>query len=189
MGQIKRKWKEFVIGLFQISIDAQSRNEFLIWSSNFTCMYNDYMLHNQNGPNKNSLVCTSFDKYLFSKIYPTMDWRRCNNHVNLMPSSEWCQAWRRIMKYNISVILTDFDKEKWSKPYLQDVKTLMQWLSSAVIVEKKIKADLVKLPFIPFQRPKRTGGMIDFSLCYLATIVMDLLLWKNHCREIFHESS
>lgn len=167
--QINQKWKEFVSSLFQIIMDARSQNKNLLWSKNFTNLYDKYLLRDIDVTDQSNLTCISFNKYLFSKIHKLKEWHRCNNLMNSMLNSKWCQAWKRIIKSNISSYVLDTKKltstkEKWSTLYLQDAETIVLWLSSIVSL-KKPSTSVISLFFIKnfFVKEKFIGQNYNFS--------------------------
>lgn len=192
LDKIKYKWKKFIISLLQISADALGKDEILIWSNNLTRLYDDYLINTAEDSGYNGTSCMNFEKYIFSKISAISDWQKCNSYQDLNSSCEWCQAWRRIMKSNVNVVLPNIEKpkknvEKWSKSYLQDVETFMVWLSSKLLLMEcpKKKSGVMQLPYNPYQSSKRTSGIIDIGFCYLTTIIPTMLTWKNQCRKVF----
>lgn len=186
------KWRQFIASLLEISIDACSQNNTLICSCDLNNLYNNYLLHLNDISIGDCLSSMTFDKYLLLKIAKLPEWHTCNYHdVFAASGSEWCQAWRRIMKSKFNDTVSNFVKpnkrrEKWSQSYMQDVQTILRWLSTTIKSEycQKAENNFIELPKInPYDIADGTGSAVDIGLCYLTTLVVNLLTWENHCKK------
>lgn len=180
--KLRQVWSDFVMNLTLISINAQSQNETLNWSCNFTRLHDDYILHKSEYSKSDDMNCVmTFDKYLLAKINSTWDWHLCNSAVSiLVAESEWCRAWKRIrMQYTLKNSVHYSNSKLHSKSYLQDAETFMQWLFSQIKLrecEKKEK-NLSNLPSLKkssvrLYSPVRDDS-IDSILHYLSISDME----------------
>lgn len=183
----KHKWSEFIIDLLALSLTAKDQAEPMSWLCNFTCLYNDY-LFNRIDIDRSSH--TSFDRFLYSKISPSVDWRRCNSYLDLRTKKEWCIAWKRIMlNSNIDINFMEFSKKlksfsnhkQRSELYLKDVETMMHWLTSKIESKKcsSKEAGTKVLPYNPWQLRRETSHTFDVAMCYATTLVTALFTWSD----------
>lgn len=191
--QPKYEWTKFIINLMQIKTDAQSRQETLTWSCNFTRIYNDYLRNKSDIQNSDCSSCMSFDKYVYLKISSSFDWFMCNNDPHLMGKKNWCEAWKRIMvesKRYIAFVDVDVPKEYRfnipSKSYIQDVEILMKYVSSKMgLAECHNTSDssyIMKLPYDPYGLPK-SDSALDVALCHLSGFIVSI--FTSDCHKYF----
>lgn len=188
--QIKNRWRKFITNLLKIFINSNSRNESLIWSCDLIRLYNNYILHSSDIVNGNCATFKGFDDYLFSVLESSLDWHRCNNLNVSIIKTHWCQAWRRILKYDFNLTWMYDEKTKENqqflpKSYLTDVKTLMQWLPTTESFKNCQNSDGMNLVTLsnnnPYQNSYQRHSVIDTTLCYLSTVIVNLITFKNNC--------
>lgn len=182
--QLKYQWSEFITNLMQNSINARSKNEPFSWSCDLSRLYIDYMLHRSDSSASYQENCIiNFDEYLFSKISNSSDWYKCNNAIN-STMSDWCQAWTRIKveHYNDEVDFVSLEesdlsvniKKSWSESYSQDVKIMMNWLSSEMGLKKCKKFEFKLFKLSPqMSTSDITSNLLNKLLCYLLTMAID----------------
>lgn len=190
----KHRWTEFVVDLMKLSLVPRETEPFT-WLCNFTCFFNDYLFDYAGKNETDHSTGVSFDQFLYSKILPSIDWRRCNNYEEIKPKKEWCVAWKRIMaNSDIRINFTDINKnnvrfrnrKQRSKSYLQDIETLVDWFSLKIEFSKceKTKQELIKLQYVPFQVKKDTSHLFDVTMCYFPTLVTATRAWHD-CLKFF----
>lgn len=186
LTELKNRWSEFVADLMKITMEPRNRDESLIWSCNFTRLYNEYLFNNKKLTNGDCSTCYSFDEYLYSKI----SLKKCNYESE--PRSDWCLAWRRIsMKFGLKFDYFDIREETRvdnlrSESHLKDVEILMRWLSMKIgrkEVEKTHSREII-LPKNPFKPRRTSGNFPDSLLCYLTTLTSTLILRRNDCQKV-----
>lgn len=188
--QLKHVWSKFVEDLMKILINYRSRRDSLLWSCNFSSLFKSYL--QQKSVSFDCLNCKGLDKYLFAKLEGSFNWRRCNNPQNLLNTVDWCQAWKRIIAKldNDEISFIEIDKSKknhgskvWSKSYLHDVETFMQWLSSEIASNPACKSKDVAHKNLQSKSNRISNegiSSVEVGLCQFSTIFVSFFV-KNDC--------
>lgn len=192
-NQPKDQMRIFLADLMTISLEAHSKNESFDWMCNLRSIYNEFLFDGVDSTNGICPECSSFTEYLSSKISHSNEWQKCNNGTKV--SKEWCVAWRKIrMESDVGVSFETINKTKKykfvdsrSESYMKAVKTLVDWLSSKIVVRKceKSKRDLIKFAHKPYYRPAKTNSFVDRLLCQATMLGTTLITFKNDCHKIF----
>lgn len=198
-GHLRRRWSEFISDLMEISLEARSHDESPVWFCDFTCLYNDYLFNYSKKINSDCLHCKNFGDYSYSKVSDSKDWYNCNIYEKMTLKTDWCQAWLRIMSNSdLKINFVDSNKRKSykklinrSESYLQDIKTIIFWLSSkfkAYEIQEKESCFVKLKPYNRYQALKKYSDPIDLSVCYLSTMMTAWKYWQD-CKETFEKIS
>lgn len=181
IDQTSYHWSEFTVDLMTILMEARERKEFLVWSCNFTRLFNDYLFSNPQ-PVKNDFtdcpISSSFDEYLYSQISESEDWVRCNRGTKI--SSDWCSAWRRIIKSEAEVkVNINYDKKNLidNAKLMEDIKIFMHWLISKIHDKQcqKNEPTQVNIQINPSKNLWRSSyNILDNDLFYLKKMLSSL---------------
>lgn len=194
--ELKNFWREFVSELMKVSLKALSNDQSsLVWSCNFTQLYNDY-LSRESISKDDCSACVSLDEFLYSKIPNSKDWYRCNNNEAIVSTIEWCVAWKNIMMSlkaktidsanstnslhnNRLVTQNRFDIFKLQKNG-KDIEILVNWLSSGkkIKITEEFQFHLRTLLKNPLKEKKRAGSVLDIILCKLLAIMPVSRTWN-----------
>lgn len=125
----EKRWSQFVVYLMSADLQADFAEESLPWSKDFARLYLEYRSNPPSNNLNEDCVNEMFDTFLYSKISRMRVWSDC---INFNRSTEWCQAWRRIMN-NTNADIGDTWKTKKSMQFHQDLNILVKWLAKKLL--------------------------------------------------------
>lgn len=125
----KERWSQFVVYLMSTFLETEASTP---WADDFARLYMEF----KSKPKHDECLNDKFDTFLYSKISHIQEWVDCVRFRST-GSYEWCKTLRRIMLSSDLETSGSSWKNRTSKEFHRDLRTLVSWLWQKVSMGSK----------------------------------------------------